>query len=673
MPPEEPQHRTTADPASVLRRVWGFPTFKPLQRAAVEAALAGRDALVVLPTGGGKSVCYQLPAAAGAGLTLVVSPLIALMDDQVAAARQVGLAAGSLHSNLDPEERARAFRDAVRGDLQLLYASPERLVLGDLVAAIAPRLGLIAVDEAHCVSHWGHDFRPEYRQLAPLFAAAPAVPRMALTATATPAVQRDVVEQLALRDPAVLIGHPDRPNLVYRAHPRHDTDAQVLAAVRRHRGEGGIVYAQTRRETERLARRLAAAGARAAAYHAGLDAAERDRVQRAFLAEDLDVVAATIAFGMGIDRSNVRFVVHANAPRSIEHYQQESGRAGRDGLPADCTLLFSAADLQAHRRLAESDGPLPDERKAALERQLAQIARYAVAPVCRHRLLSEHFGQPYPPPEAAAADRGCGACDVCLGETTALPESAALEAAQKILSAVVRTGSTFGAAHVTAVLRGGDTERVRALGHDGLSVHGLLREESDASVRAWIDQLVAQEALAQVERVSGERRFPILQVTERGRAVLRGQEAPRLTRFWREAAAGASGAWAGADAGADGEASAAAGGPGRRKRRRASRSGTAPAFAGLDGGAGADGAAGEASAGPAAALFEQLRALRREIARDEGVPPYVVFSDATLREMARLRPRDEAELLDVKGVGEKKLARYGRRFLAAIAGAGPSA
>jgi ATP-dependent DNA helicase RecQ len=664
LPPEEPQRRTTADPASVLRRVWGFPTFKPLQRAAVEAALAGRDALVVLPTGGGKSVCYQLPAAAGAGLTLVVSPLIALMDDQVAAARQVGLAAGSLHSNLDPDERARAFRDAVRGDLQLLYASPERLVLGDLVAAIAPRLGLIAVDEAHCVSHWGHDFRPEYRQLAPLFAAAPAVPRMALTATATPAVQRDVVAQLALREPAVLIGHPDRPNLVYRAHPRHDTDAQVLAAVRRHRGEGGIVYAQTRRETARLARRLAAAGARAAAYHAGLDAAERDRVQRAFLAEDLAVVAATIAFGMGIDRSNVRFVVHANAPRSVEHYQQESGRAGRDGLPADCTLLFSAADLQAHRRLAESDGPLPDERKAALERQLAQIARYAVAPVCRHRLLSEHFGQPYPPPDAAAADGGCGACDVCLGETTALLEGEALESAQKILSAVVRTGSTFGAAHVTAVLRGGDTERVRALGHDGLSVHGLLREESDATVRAWIDQLVAQDALAQVERVSGERRFPILQVTERGRAVLRGQEAPRLTRFWREAAAGVR---AGSDD--DERAVAQAGDAGRKRRRRGTRSAAAPGLAGA--GQGFADAAAAAPAGRDAELFERLRVLRREIAQGEGVPPYVVFSDATLREMARLRPRDEADLLEVKGVGEKKLARYGRRFLAAIAGGEP--
>ncbi|MHB8080305.1 MAG: RecQ family ATP-dependent DNA helicase [Candidatus Krumholzibacteriia bacterium] len=631
-----------ADPAAVLRRVWGYETFRPLQRAAVEGALAGRDALVVLPTGGGKSLCYQLPPAAGAGLALVVSPLIALMDDQVAAARQAGLTAASLHSNLAAGERAGAFRDAIAGNLQLLYASPERLVLGDLMEALAPRLGLIAVDEAHCVSHWGHDFRPEYRQLAPLFAAAPRVPRMALTATATPAVQRDIIEQLALRDPLVLIGHPDRPNLVYRAFPRHDTDAQLLAAVRRHPDEGGIVYAQTRREVERIAARLQGTGVRAAPYHAGLGAAERAATQTAFLNEDLHVVVATIAFGMGIDRSNVRFVVHANAPRSVEHYQQESGRAGRDGLPADCTLLYSAADLQAHRRLAEMDGPLPEERKNALERQLAQIARFAVAPVCRHRLLSEHFGRPWPPPPdddtavvpppaPAGEPDNCRACDVCLGETVALPGDEALAAAQKILSAVLRTGSTFGAAHVTAVLRGSDGERIHDLRHHELSVHGLLRDESDATVRAWIDQLIAQDILEMVEKISGARRFPIVQVTEQGRAVLRGHDTPRLTRFWH---------------GAEGK------GPtpkGKRTKRAAAAAHAGEEWTGVD-----------------TDLFERLRALRREIAQRESVPPYVVFSDATLREMARLKPRNEAELLEVKGVGETKLARYGELFLAAI-------
>jgi len=634
-----------ADPAAVLRRVWGYETFRPLQRAAVEGALAGRDTLVVLPTGGGKSLCYQLPAAAGAGLTLVVSPLIALMDDQVAAARQAGLTAASLHSNLAPVERARAFRDAVAGDLQLLYASPERLVLGDLMEAIAPRLGLIAVDEAHCVSHWGHDFRPEYRQLAPLFAAAPSVPRMALTATATPAVQRDVIEQLALRDPLVLVGHPDRPNLVYRAFPRHDTDVQLLAAVRRHAGEGGIVYAQTRREVERIAARLQGAGVPAAPYHAGLGAAERAATQTAFLNEDLNIVVATIAFGMGIDRSNVRFVVHANAPRSVEHYQQESGRAGRDGLPADCTLLYSSADLQAHRRLAEMDGPLPEERKHVLEQQLAQIARFAVAPVCRHRLLSEHFGRPYPPPpgndgaprpDAAPGNAdNCRACDVCLGETVALANGEALVAAQKILSAVMRTGNTFGAAHVTAVLRGSDGERIRDLRHNELSVHGLLRDESDATVRAWIDQLIAQNTLEMVEKISGARRFPIVQVTEQGHAVLRGQDTPRLTRFWR---------------GAEGKE------PARKGKRAKRAAGGASAHAGVE------------WAGVDTDLFERLRALRRAIAQRESVPPYVVFSDATLREMARLKPRDEAGLLAVKGVGETKLARFGEAFLEAIRG-----
>ena len=336
---------------------------------------------------------------------------------------------------------------------------------------LAPRLGLIAVDEAHCVSHWGHDFRPEYRQLAPLFDRVPAAARMALTATATPQVQEDICAQLGLRSPLRLVGHPDRPNLVYRAHPRAEGARQILDVVRRYPGQGGIVYALTRKDTERIAEALQKAGVDARPYHAGMDAADRAQVQDDFVNERLQVVAATIAFGMGIDRSNVRFVVHAHLPRSLEHYQQESGRAGRDGLPAECVLLASAGDLFRHKRMAQLDGPLAPERRVALDRQLAGIGRFAVAPVCRHRILVEHFGL-----ELEHGPAGCGACDVCLGETSELPAEEALVTARKIISAAWRCGNSFGAAHVAEVLRGGDSEKVRRFGHEKLSVFGLLVE-----------------------------------------------------------------------------------------------------------------------------------------------------------------------------------------------------
>ena len=377
-----------------LRKHWGFTAFRPLQREAVEAAIAGRDVLLVLPTGGGKSLCYQLPAVCGRALVLVVSPLIALMDDQVAGAQEAGLRAAALHSNLSEERRRRAFGEAARGELEILYVSPERLAVGDLIDVLAPRLGLIAVDEAHCVSHWGHDFRPEYRQLAPLFDRVPAAARMALTATATPQVQEDICTQLGLRSPLRLVGHPDRPNLVYRAHPRAEGARQILDVVRRYPGQGGIVYALTRKDTERIAEALQKAGVDARPYHAGMDAADRAKVQDDFVNERLQVVAATIAFGMGIDRSNVRFVVHAHLPRSLEHYQQESGRAGRDGLPAECVLLASAGDLFRHKRMAQLDGPL--SRGAT---------RRPRPPARGHRPLRGGAGLPPPHPRRALRPR----------------------------------------------------------------------------------------------------------------------------------------------------------------------------------------------------------------------------------------------------------------------------
>ncbi|MBI5243628.1 MAG: RecQ family ATP-dependent DNA helicase [Elusimicrobia bacterium] len=616
--------RIVTPPQEALQRHWGYDSFKPLQREAVEAALAGRDCLIVLPTGGGKSLCYQLPAAMGRGLVLVVSPLIALMDDQVAAAREAGLAADALHSNLESDHRGEAYRRLTAGKTDLLYVSPERLLVGDLLEDVARRLILIAVDEAHCVSHWGHEFRPEYRRLAEVLERFPKAARMALTATATPAVQEDVCAQLALREPARFIGHPDRPNLVYRAFPRRDQSAQVLEVVRRHPGEGGIVYAQTRKDVERLAAKLEGEGISCAAYHAGLPADRRRRAQDDFVNERLDVVVATIAFGMGIDRSNVRYVVHANTPRSVEHYQQESGRAGRDGLPADCVLLFAASDLALHRALALKDGPLAAERQRTLERQLREIGRYAVAPVCRHRLLTEHFGAAYPPEGTKPEAEGCAACDVCLGETKSLSAEAALLTAKKVLSGTWRAGGRFGTGYVVNLLLGRGDERMTRNGHDSLQVFGLLKESGEAAVRSWVDQLIVQGFLEVVE----EREYPLLRITETGKALCHDEGTVRLGVPAPPTVRG-------------------------RKKPKALRKSLVANFS------------------PDEELFERLRQLRRLISEKLGVPPYVVFHDSALVEMAALKPKTQDSLRGVKGVGDRKLERYGAAFLDVISGKPP--
>lgn len=613
--PQSPSARSRIDPSVALRRYWGYDSFRAQQGEAVCAALARRDCLVVLPTGGGKSLCYQLPAACGAGLVLVVSPLIALMDDQVSAAVEAGLRAAALHSNLGSVEKARVWRTVQDDALDLLYVSPERLAVGDLLRPLAPRLALLAVDEAHCVSHWGHDFRPEYRQLGALFKDCPAVPRMALTATATPRVQEDIVDQIGLREPLRLVGHMDRPNLVYRVLQRSSQLKQVIEVVRRHPGEGGIVYAQTRKEVERIAVGLKEEGVDAAAYHAGLLPEERRRVQAGFVAERIAVVVATIAFGMGIDRSNVRYVVHANAPKSVEHYQQEAGRAGRDGDPAECVLLFSAGDLVTHRRLATLDGPMAPERARALDAHLRGIGRYAVAPVCRHRLLTEHFGQAY-----VAGTEGCGACDVCLGELAGLEPAEALLVAQKIISAAWRLGGRFGIGHVVNVLLGRTDERIQHQGHDRLTVHGLFKGHAEAQLRGWIDQLIIQGLLEQ----QGEE-YPLLVMTEAGRTLCRGEGQVHLAR------------------------------PQERKVKEPRRRK----------GAGAVVPSGDAS------LFERLRAWRRRVADRAGIAPYMVFHDATLHAIAAVKPASLEVLAGVKGLGEAKLKRYGVAVLAVVAGADP--
>jgi ATP-dependent DNA helicase RecQ len=604
-----------------VARVFGIAELRPFQEQAMRANLAGRDLLLVLPTGGGKSLCFQAPALVRRGLTLVVSPLIALMKDQVDGLRENGVAAAMLTSAQEPDERRAVHAALENGELRLLYVSPERLAVESFVERlVALGLTAIAIDEAHCISHWGHDFRPEYRQLGRLRARAPGLPLHAYTATADERVRADIVVELGLLDPLVLVAPCDRPNLVYRVQPRRELSKQLREVLDRHRGEAGIVYCISRKEVERVDAELRGAGYRSIAYHAGLSAEVRKRAQEAFSNERIDIVVATVAFGMGIDRTDVRFVVHAALPKGLEQYSQETGRAGRDGLSAECVLFHSGADYFSWKTLLErsheearaaGDEPDPSALAHSLER-LGEMRDYASRFVCRHKQLVEHFGQSW------IAPGGCEACDVCLGELALAPDATIL--AQKILSAVVRCQQRYGAAHVTDVLRGANTEAIRRAGHDRLSTYGLLRVNSIAEVRAWIDQLVGQDLL----RIGGER-YPILVVSPTGSEVLRREREVVLYALPVS----------------------------QPKRARGTR---APAA--------------EAAAGPAdPALFERLRALRRELARERAVPPYVIFNDRTLEQMAILKPRSVEAFRAVKGVGDKKAADLGPAFLACIAGA----
>jgi len=616
----------------VVRRTFGFASLRPLQGKAIQASLSGRDALLVMPTGGGKSLCYQAPALLRAGLTVVVSPLISLMQDQVDLLRQDGVPAGMLSSGQEGYERREVELGLEKGALKLLYVSPERLASpGFLDALVARGLEAVAIDEAHCISHWGHDFRPEYRELGELRRRLPEMPIQAYTATATPRVRADIVEQLRLRDPEILVGSFDRPNLTYRVLPRRDLVVEVESVIRRHAGRAGIVYCLRRADVEELCAALRARGVRCDPYHAGLDPLARKRTQRAFQAEDLDVVVATVAFGMGIDRPDVRFVVHASLPKGVEQYSQETGRAGRDGLPAECVLFYGGADYHGWRNLIEHSAREARETgvenagadlEDALER-LSHMWNLATGALCRHRALARYFGE-----ELETDPAGCRACDVCLGEIARVPEGQVV--AQKILSCVVKTGQRFGAAHVTDVLRGAETEKLRQTGHDSLSTFGLLAAHSAREVRAWIDQLVGQGHL----RVA-DGPYPILFLSKSGVEVLRGErEATLLAPVLQKSAKGA------------GKRASARGGL-REEEREDGRE--------------------EAPLSPEdEALFERLRNLRRALARERGVPPYVIFNDRTLLAMAARKPRSPEEFRAIKGVGDKKALDLGPMFLAEI-------
>jgi ATP-dependent DNA helicase RecQ len=595
---------------AVLERYWGYTAFRPLQREAMQSILDGRDSLVVLPTGGGKSLCFQAPALVSDGVALVISPLISLMKDQVDTLVTNGVQAASYHSALDPADRGRVADGIRRGAYRLLYVAPERLV-GDASDGFAALFGrqqpsFVAVDEAHCISQWGHDFRPEYRQLAELRNRWPDACLHAFTATATARVRRDIAVQLRLRDPAELVGSFDRPNLIYRVLPRMNVKRQIQDVLARHEGDAGIVYCQSRRDVDALSAWLAESGIRAVSYHAGLTDDVRHRHQDAFLNEDVDVVVATVAFGMGIDRSDVRFVIHAGAPQSLEHYLQESGRAGRDGLEAECVLICSAADFLKWRAMLEKNGEWSDARQSLMR----DMERYAASVGCRHRRLVQYFGERYERDD-------CAACDYCLGELEPIPD--AVTVARKILSAVARVDQRFGAGHVTNVLRGSETEQVRARGHHALSVFGLLRQASVDEVRGYIDQLVARGLVKQTD--DG---YPILRLTADGLELMRNPQALGDISLARQRR------------------------PEKTREARRSRR-DAESWDGVD-----------------RDLFDRLRALRLDIARSRGVPPYVIFHDTTLRELARLKPQNMEALKHVYGIGARKAEELGHPVLAVI-------
>jgi len=596
--------------SEVLTRYWGFASFRPLQREAMQAILDRRDSLLVLPTGGGKSLCFQAPALLMEGLAVVVSPLISLMKDQVDTLVGNGVPAACYNSALAADERASVSAGIREGRYKLLYVAPERLVgegsAGFLSLVDTGRVSFVAIDEAHCISQWGHDFRPEYRQLVQLRERWPSAGMHAFTATATSRVRRDIVSQLGLRDPVELVGSFDRPNLVYRVLARGVLKRQLQEILARHGNEAGIVYCQSRREVDALAEWLAGAGVRAVPYHAGLDDVTRHRNQDDFINEEADVVVATVAFGMGIDRSDVRFVVHAGAPQSLEHYQQESGRAGRDGLEAECVLIYSAGDFMRWKTMFEQDGVFTEARRSLLR----DIERYAGSVGCRHRRLVGYFGETYTRDD-------CGACDYCLGELEAVEDPVTL--ARKVLSAVARLRGRFGAAHVTNVLRGSEAEAVRARGHDELSVFGLLREATVNEVRGYIDQLLAHGLLRQTDD-----QFPVLQLTHDGVALIKDPEALPGLELARQKK------------------------PEKDRPRRRSRVET-ESWEGVD-----------------RDLFDRLRTLRLDLAHARGVPPYVIFHDTTLRELARLKPSTPDELQHVYGIGAKKAQDLGAVILAAI-------
>ncbi len=618
---------------ALLREVFGFAEYRQHQEEIVDHLVAGGDAFVLMPTGGGKSLCYQLPSMVRQGTGVVVSPLISLMKDQVDALRAAGVSAAAYNSSLEAGEARSVLRALHAGQLDLLYVAPETLMTEGFLERLrgladpgrdGAGVALFAIDEAHCVSQWGHDFRPEYVQLGRLRGLFPGVPIMACTATADPETRDDVRLRLGLADAAVYVTGFDRPNIRYTVVEKREPLHQLLQFLAVHEGESGIVYCLSRKRTEEVAEKLRAHGVQAAAYHAGLPADERRRVQDAFARDDVHVVAATVAFGMGIDKSDVRFVVHHDLPKTVESYYQETGRSGRDGLPAEALLLFGLGDAAVVRSLIEGGGRgrngdeevERDPERVRIEiHKLNSMVGYADGLSCRREALLGYFGEPYPAP--------CGNCDICLEP----PETFdATEQARMALSCVFRLwergGFGYGVGYVIDVLRGTENEKILSRGHDALSTYGIGAELSRDHWQSLIRQLIHRGYLAQ-----DIARFSALRLTEAARPLLRGEETLIMAKPRVRV-------------------------PSKKQRLRADRAGRAADLAGMP---------------VDEALFDELRALRKRLADEQNVPAYVVFSDATLVEMAARQPATSAELLEVNGVGQTKLERYGDAFLAVIA------
>jgi ATP-dependent DNA helicase RecQ len=611
-----------------LKQYFGFSSFRPLQEDIIRDSLGNEDVFAVLPTGGGKSLCFQLPALVRPGLTVVVSPLIALMKDQVDSLQAAGVAATFLNSSLAVGESKLRLRGLHNGEFKLLYVAPERLLLSGFIEDLKQwNVSAFAIDEAHCVSEWGHDFRPEYRQLSSLREKFPGVPFMALTATATERVRADIVKQLHLHAPRCYVASFNRPNLTYRVSAKSGSYEQILSFIRARKGEAGIIYGQSRKTAEQLADKLTADGIKSAPYHAGLSADERSRNQEAFLRDGVQVVCATIAFGMGINKPNVRFVIHYDLPKNIEGYYQETGRAGRDGLPSECLLLFSPGDRVKQMRFID-EKPNPEERDIA-RAQLEQMIHYAEVASCRREFLLGYFGERFGTPPSRGSDSAlvvipnlppeggvpnCGGCDNCLSPRATWDGTVA---AQKFLSCVyrIREKGSFGVGlnHIVEVLTGADTEKIRKFGHEKISTYNIGGEHTRAEWGAIGRELVRLGLLFQnIEK------FSVVELTDEGLIALKSRRKIKLTK------------------------PVAAPEPDKGKQR-----------------------AGEIACDEV--LFEKLRALRKQLADERSVPPYIIFSDVALRQMARFYPRNDQEFARISGVGEKKLHEFGAAFLAEIA------
>ncbi|WIO73274.1 DNA helicase RecQ [Porticoccaceae bacterium LTM1] len=594
---------------NVLHEIYGYDAFRGPQQAVIESALAGHDTLVLMPTGGGKSLCYQIPALVRDGMGIVVSPLIALMQDQVSALQQLGINAAFLNSTLSDVEQQDVLRQMHQGDLDMLYIAPERLLQDRTLRLLSQfKISLIAIDEAHCVSQWGHDFRQDYLLLNRLREHFPGVPRMALTATADPRTQQEIPERLAFDSPKRFVSGFDRANIRYSVQPKTDAKKQLIKFLIGHRDNSGIVYCMSRKKVESTAEWLTTRGLTALPYHAGLPAEMRAEHLQRFLREDAIVMVATIAFGMGIDKPDVRFVAHLDLPKSMEAYYQETGRAGRDGEPADAWMVYGLQDVVRLRQMVDDSGS--HEQQKRIERsKLDSLLGWCEVTECRRVSLLGYFGEGY---QSASGEKKCGNCDICLTPPQTWDGT---EAAQKLLSCIYRTGQRFGAGHVIDVLRGKENDKMYQWGHHQLSTHGIGKELSDQQWRSVVRQLVVQGYL-----ISDPEAYGALRLTEASRPLLRGEISLTLRTDLAE--------------------------PQLRKPVRKQH--------------------GSNVSDSDRKLWEALRACRKQLADEHGVPPYVIFHDATLMEMMEYHPTSEMELLNISGIGQSKMEKFGSEFLEVI-------